>query len=92
MDEGFFSRWLNTKTYAWLYAAILVNGSLILYTTHVTFQNFPSSPDEYSYQVSAELFSTGRLHIPSPEGRVKFKGVKRNGRNMVFVHDTISFL
>ncbi len=72
MDEGFFSRWLNTKTYAWLYAAILVNGSLILYTTHVTFQNFPSSPDEYSYQVSAELFSTGRLHIPSPEPREFF--------------------
>ena len=25
-------------------------------------------------------------------GRVKFEGVKRSGRNMVFVHDTISFL
>lgn len=28
----------------------------------------------------------------SMTGRVKFKGVKGSGRNMVFVHDTISLL
>ncbi len=31
-------------------------------------------------------------NYPVKFGRVKFKGVKRSGRNMVFVHDTISLL
>ncbi len=72
LKKGFWVRLLETKRPAWLLAALLVNGTLILYTTLHTFQTFPISPDEYVYQISAELFSTGKLSVPSPEPRSFF--------------------
>ena len=44
-----------------------VNGALILYTTYVTLKTFSLSPDEYAYQISAQLFSQGKIAIPSPQ-------------------------
>lgn len=72
LGKDLLSQWFKAKRPTWLYVAILVNGGLIFYTTHVTFQGFPYSPDEYSYQISAGLFSTGRLSVPSPEPRAFF--------------------
>lgn len=68
----FVNRCLNTQDFFWLFLALLVNGALIFYTTQVTLRAFPLSPDEYAYQISADLFAQGKLSIPSPEPREFF--------------------
>ena len=35
-------------------------------TSQITLRDFPNSADEYSYLISAKLFSAGRLSVPSP--------------------------
>ena len=49
-----------------------VNLGLTFHTQFATFRNFPNSGDEYAYLVSAEIFSRGRLSVPSPEPRTFF--------------------
>ncbi len=38
----------------------------ILLTNQIILRDFPNSADEYSYLISAKLFSTGKLSVPSP--------------------------
>jgi len=52
--------------------AIVLNLGLTLFTALVTLRDFPNSADEYSYLISAQLFSEGRLWVPSPEPREFF--------------------
>lgn len=47
-------------------AIALLNLALTLLVEFRTLRNFPNSGDEYSYFVSAELFASGRLSVPSP--------------------------
>lgn len=65
--KGIWFRLLSTESQSWLLAALFVNGALILYTTYVTLKTFSLSPDEYAYQISAQLFSQGKIAIPSPQ-------------------------
>jgi hypothetical protein len=44
----------------------ILNFLLTLSVEFGPFHNFPNSGDEYSYFVSAELFSRGKLSVPSP--------------------------
>lgn len=44
----------------------LVPLSLILFTALVTLRDFPNSADEYSYLISAQIFSEAKLSVPSP--------------------------
>ncbi len=55
---------------------------LALVTSRVTLRAFPNSGDEYTYLISALLFTTGRLSVPSPEPRHAFDllNVVNNGR------------
>ncbi len=47
---------------------ILILGSIaILLTSQITLRDFPNSGDEYSYLISAQLFSVGKLSVPSPQ-------------------------
>jgi hypothetical protein len=50
-------------------AAVAINAALTLFTAVWTLERFPNSGDEYAYRISAELFSHGRLSVPSPEPR-----------------------
>lgn len=47
-------------------AVVLINLGLTFITEFRTLQNHPNSGDEYAYLVSAEIFSRGRLAVPSP--------------------------
>ncbi len=49
-----------------LLAVLGVNAVLTLYTAVWTLRVYPNAGDEYAYLVSAELFSYGRLSVPSP--------------------------
>ena len=42
------------------------------FTSQITLRNFPNSGDEYSYLISAKLFSDGKLSVPSPHHRKFF--------------------
>jgi hypothetical protein len=58
---------LETESCFWIVLAVTVNTLLIAYTVKYTLQYFPMSPDEYAYQISAQLFADGKLSTPSPE-------------------------
>jgi hypothetical protein len=58
---------LGTEGYGWLLTAVLINGILILLTARFTLQSFSLSPDEYAYRISAQLFTQGKLSVPSPQ-------------------------
>ena len=62
-------RLLSTESQSWLLAALFVNGTIILYTTYVTLKTFSLSPDDSAFQISAQLFSQGKIAIPSPNLR-----------------------
>ena len=38
----------------------------VFITSQITLRDFPNSGDEYSYLISAKLFSVGKLSVPSP--------------------------
>jgi hypothetical protein len=61
--------WLARPGNAALAAAVGVNLVLILWTAVHTLRRFPNAGDEYAYLLSAELFSRGKLSVPSPEPR-----------------------
>jgi 4-amino-4-deoxy-L-arabinose transferase-like glycosyltransferase len=63
---------VKTQKPVWLVLALLVNMVLILYTEIGTLQKFPNSGDEYAYLISAQLFTEGKLSVPSPEPREFF--------------------
>lgn len=63
---------LGSKSLAIPLFVAAVNLGLTFTTQFVTFRNFPNSGDEYAYLVSAEIFSRGRLSVPSPEPREFF--------------------
>jgi 4-amino-4-deoxy-L-arabinose transferase-like glycosyltransferase len=48
------------------FCLLLVALGLILFTALVTLRDFPNSADEYSYLISAQIFSEGKLSVPSP--------------------------
>jgi len=48
------------------WSVALVNLILMLFTEFVTLHHYPNSGDEYAYQISASLFSEGKLSVPSP--------------------------
>ncbi|MFC1669815.1 ArnT family glycosyltransferase [Spirochaetota bacterium] len=39
------------------------------FTSQLTLRDFPNSGDEYSYLISAKLFSDGKLSVPSPRNK-----------------------
>ena len=53
-------------------AVLALNLAATLVTGLVTLRDFPNSADEYSYCLSAEIFSEGRLSVPSPRPRESF--------------------
>jgi hypothetical protein len=53
-------------------AILALNFALTLVTEFAVFRNVPHSGDEYAYYVSAELFSRGKLSVPSPPLREFF--------------------
>jgi hypothetical protein len=53
-------------------AAILIHIVLAFVTCRFTLQAYPNAGDEYAYLLSAEMFSQGRLSVPSPEHREFF--------------------
>ena len=52
----------NTTTLILLLASVC-----IFITNQITLRDFPNSGDEYSYLISAKLFSAGKLSVPSPD-------------------------
>ena len=48
------------------FCLLLVALGLILFTALVTLRDFPNSADEYSYLISAQILSEGKLSVPSP--------------------------
>jgi hypothetical protein len=57
---------IRTRSLFFPIAVSVVNLTLTLATEFATIHNFPNSGDEYSYLISAELFSRGKLSVPSP--------------------------
>lgn len=55
----------NKLELAFVGIILLVNFSLIMYTSQITLRDFPNSGDEYAYLVSAKIFSEGKLSVPS---------------------------
>jgi Dolichyl-phosphate-mannose-protein mannosyltransferase len=51
-------------------------------TSQITLRDFPNSADEYSYLISAKLFSAGRLSVPSPSHKkfYDFKHIINDGQ------------
>ncbi|HLC92515.1 MAG TPA: glycosyltransferase family 39 protein [archaeon] len=57
--EGFFA----SKKF--IPALLVICAALILFTNQFVLLDFPSSADEYSYLISAQIFSQGKLSVPS---------------------------
>jgi len=56
---------MNSKTKYYLITIILLSVLLISITNQITLRDFPNSADEYSYLISAQIFSTGKLTVSS---------------------------
>jgi hypothetical protein len=67
-----FDDLLRTHHLGIILALVSLNLGLTLFTGLVTLRDYPASADEYSYLISAQLFSEGRLWVPSPEPREFF--------------------
>lgn len=67
-----FDALLQTGNPGVVLAIVSLNLGLTLFTALVTLRDFPNSADEYSYLLSAQLFTEGRLWVPSPEPREFF--------------------
>jgi hypothetical protein len=68
-----FDALLRTANPGVVLAVLVLNLGLTLYTALVSLRDFPDSGDEYAYMISAQLFSEGRLWVPSPEPREFFR-------------------
>lgn len=66
----FINRFINWR-YFILFILIFSIVS-IFFTNQIVLRDFPNSGDEYSYLISAELFSVGKLSVPSPKHREFF--------------------
>lgn len=69
----FWVRLIGTPSRPLVAAIVVLNLALTLFVEFRTLQNFPNSGDEYAYFVSAELFASGRLSVPSPPHRDFFE-------------------
>src|SRR3989344_8843563 len=56
----------NKEEIYFIIVIIAISTLLIIFTNQATLKDFPNSADEYSYLVMAEIFSQGKLFVPSP--------------------------
>ncbi|MBI4210950.1 MAG: glycosyltransferase family 39 protein [Candidatus Diapherotrites archaeon] len=61
---GFFSAIVHGRQF--LALALLLYFALTIFTNQVVLRDYQASADEYDYLLSARMFATGRLSVPSP--------------------------
>lgn len=67
---NFINKIINYKYF--VICVLFLSLILIIFTNQVTLRDFPNSGDEYSYLISAELFSVQKLSVPPPEHKEFF--------------------